>query len=265
MSNHETKWWILKDEKKYAPKEYFEIYKEEVTESRIRLESFLEHLEKISEKAKLIEMPDERKRELIEIYKAWGSYGWTIIPSAPDKLFDSLPLNTIDADNIALPHCNEERIEKIINLINEKNFDKTYFEEAVFCYANKKYIATTSLMFPIIESIIITFGKEQNTTNKNLKVGKKAIMYYDKKINEKYDDVDRTMFAFLWYYSLKSCLEKIFENANAFKTQPNVINRNFLLHGMISRTVQQKDCIQLFLVLYNLLNMFSKFDSKCED
>lgn len=52
-----------------------------------------------------------------------------------------------------------------------------------------------------------------------------------------------------------SCLNEVFEDANDFKQQPLIINRNFIDHGMLHRKVCKKDCIQIFLLYYNLLKL----------
>ena len=49
------------------------------------------------------------------------------------------------------------------------------------------------------------------------------------------------------------CIQKVFEDGNDFKNQPAVINRNFIDHGMLTRSVVRKDCVQLFLLFYNLI------------
>ena len=68
------------------------------------------------------------------------------------------------------------------------------------------------------------------------------------------NDLSESMlFTAMFYANLFSCLFKMFEDGNDFKKQPQVINRNFLDHGMLTRRVSRKDCIQLFLLYYNML------------
>ena len=57
---------------------------------------------------------------------------------------------------------------------------------------------------------------------------------------------------------LFSCIETVFAPAENFKAEPYTFNRNYLAHGMTRRPVRQRDCIQLFLALYNL-TVFLKF------
>ena len=48
---------------------------------------------------------------------------------------------------------------------------------------------------------------------------------------------------------------EVFEKGNDFRKQPEVLNRNFLDHGMLTRKVTRKDCVQLFLLYYNILEL----------
>ena len=44
-----------------------------------------------------------------------------------------------------------------------------------------------------------------------------------------------------------------YKGGDDFKEQPDIMNRNFVDHGMLHRKVRRIDCIQLFLVYYNFL------------
>lgn len=60
------------------------------------------------------------------------------------------------------------------------------------------------------------------------------------------------------YVNLFACLKTVFANANDFRREPSVINRNFIDHGMTNRNVRKRDCIQLFLLLNNFVDTFEK-------
>ena len=69
------------------------------------------------------------------------------------------------------------------------------------------------------------------------------------------EDAKRLLFTLLFEANLFACLEKVFEKGNDFRKQPEVLNRNFLDHGMLTRKVTRKDCVQLFLLYYNILEL----------
>jgi hypothetical protein len=81
-------------------------------------------------------------------------------------------------------------------------------------------------------------------------VGKKAIENVEKRL----ESIEiMGFYQMLMMTNYVSCLKKLFEGADDFKPQPDVINRNFLCHGMLWRTVRRIDCMKLFLVYYNTL------------
>ena len=70
--------------------------------------------EKISESVQKITFPsisEERKRELIEIYELWGSYGWTINPCTNVAMIFSKKVDKKSADLIALKQCSGQKMK----------------------------------------------------------------------------------------------------------------------------------------------------------
>lgn len=58
------------------------------------------------------------------------------------------------------------------------------------------------------------------------------------------------------YYHLcniGSCLTIVFQNAHNFTIDENVVNRNYISHGMSTKPITKKDCVQLFLLYRNFL------------
>ena len=70
---------------------------------------------------------------------------------------------------------------------------------------------------------------------------------------EKEKDINKKVYLLFSYQNVYACLMKVFEDGGDFKKQPEVINRNFVDHGMLHRDVTKRDCIQIFLLYYNLL------------
>lgn len=185
---------------------------------------------------------EERKNELVSSYERWGQYGWTLNPVAPLKQLYSCPDNLRQANAEALRYCKDEI--KIFEAIRESKRTKKDFDEAVYDFENKKYKSCALVLITIIESSIIRSQK------KTRKVGKKAIENVEKRL-EKIEIMG--FYQMLMMTNYVSCLKKLFEGADNFKPQPDVINRNFLCHGMLWRDVRRIDCMKLFLVYYNTL------------
>jgi|LAHS01.1.fsa_nt_gb uncharacterized protein YukE len=192
---------------------------------------------------------DEDKERLAERYRKWGDFGWTIIPNAPIKLFNSIPQNIEDAHKYALKYCTPKDIESLFASMKEKNIRKAELDEAIYCYEHKQYTSCALLLFALIDAKMIR--KQPKQEGKRRPVGGTAARELKKRFADKHD-VNTMFFLLFDYINLMACLDIFFKNGEDFKQEPAVINRNFVGHGMHSRKVRKRDCIQLFLVLYNL-------------
>ena len=213
---------------------------------------------KLSELVKSIQIPeisDERKQELIESHQQWGEYGWTINPCADyETLFDTVPGDKKQADLAAMKYCNKKYMPLIFGEIRKCNRVKTSdFEEAVFAFDSSRYKSCALLLFSLIDAQLIRLQKKSDFDKNQHRrmVGAGAVA--KAKTRAENDLSEGMLFTAMFYANLFACLFKMFEDGKDFKNQPQVINRNFLDHGMLTRRVSKKDCIQLFLLYYNML------------
>jgi hypothetical protein len=199
-------------------------------------------------KIKIPTLSEKRKQEIINSHKEWGKLGWSVLPNAPDQLFDKDPTNFFDADKVALSYCKKNDMDNIFNNLRLAKIKKVDLEEAIFCYENRKYKACALVLFGIIDSNFIRRGK--SIGNKGRAVGFWAIKNYKEKTES---DNEQRFFMVFHYYNLFCCLMNLFNSTDDFKSEKKIVNRNFLGHGMNRRKVRKKDCIQLFLALSNLM------------
>ena len=185
-------------------------------------------------------------------YMNWGKFGWTYIPFAPPNLFDNEPRDFYNANSIVKNICTNKNMYSLFDIINSMPVNKEDFGEAVFCYKNRKYKACSLLLFGIIDSFFIKAqGKRSLNKNKpRRKVSEKAIEEFKEPIKT-LPESEHALFN-----NLFSCLKVMFSNANDFAKSP-VINRHIVAHGMGAK-VKKRDCIQLFLALYNLMEFAKK-------
>ncbi|MBR4910549.1 MAG: hypothetical protein IKZ47_04420 [Clostridia bacterium] len=209
----------------------------------------------------------EEIQRLSEIYEQWGKYGWTIHPLAPIDYYDSCPDNHIDADRYALKICTKENTIALLNMLRKQDLPKKDFEEAVVCYSNRCYKSCAMMLYSIIDGKIIKLQKYFGENTDHLIVcGKKGISFLKKKVNEK-TNINNTVFFILYYSCLINCLSVFFEEGYNFTLKTNIANRNLIDHGMTNRPVRRKDCLKLFLLLYNLtelINGLKTEESKCQ-
>ena len=194
---------------------------------------------------------EEQKKILIESYKTWGSMGWSVIPHAPLKLFNSVPDTIKEADKIALQYFDKDGMEHLFSNLKKKRIKKEDINSAIYCFENKQYKACALLLFGIIDAKLIRLQSIRKT-EKRRKVGGKAVKELETKYREKMDE-EYFLYHMLYATGLLSCLNTFFADGNDFRQEPDVINRNFIDHGMNRRRVRKKDCIQLFVALYDLV------------
>lgn len=199
-----------------------------------------------------INIPDfseQRKQELLESYKEWGNLGWTMIPHASIEFFDVKPIGAKEADKLALKYFTKQGIEYLFDSLQGKAIKKDDLISAIFCYENRQYKACALMLFGIIDAKLIRSQKRQKSRRRE--VCSKAVRQLTQKLEKKYN-TSSFFYSVLRYYGTTECLNMFFKSGDYFVKEPDVINRNFVGHGMNRRNVRKKDCIQLFLALYNL-------------
>lgn len=197
------------------------------------------------------DIPDERVQELLAHHIRWGELGWSAIPNAPVTIFARDPGNVQDAAKMAMAYCRDKDMRLLFSTLKEKNIRKSDLNEAIFCYDHRQYKACALLLFGIIESKIIR--KQSKHSNKRRKIGLRATQNLKEKFDTQFD-TQQMLFSMLSCANLFSCLETFFADGEDFRREPQAINRNFVAHGMNTREVRKRDCIQLFLVLDNLMD-----------
>lgn len=193
-------------------------------------------------------LSDEEANQLVESNRVWGEYGWTYMPSMPITMFDTPPANIAEANKLAMQYCAASEMEKVFAELQKCKLNHNDLNSAIFCYQNRQYKACALLLCGLIDSKVIRVRSDENRPT-----GERAV----KAIKKNYDSCGEKILAeAMLVYNLLSYLEVLFKRGYGFLHEPDVLNRNFIGHGMNRRTVRKRDCIQLFLALYNLLKHF---------
>lgn len=127
-----------------------------------------------------------------------------------------------------------------------------YYKQAIFNYKNHFYYSCAVSLFPIIESyhqFINNFNEDD---------------FY--KIKDNLDDVAEKIEHVKQIYTIQIdyyknlvkqfnelAQEHYFKSSLSRKNEPEIINRNRIMHGLFSREISQKDCLQLFCVISNMV------------
>lgn len=192
---------------------------------------------------------DERKKELENSFKLWGKYGWTSIGIGPIDLFFEKPASCLDADKVALKYCDNKFVEECFKDSLKLLRRKKDLQEAFDCFNNKHYKACAMLLFSIIDALLI---RKQKAVSE-VKTGIGAILDFKENLKQQIDT--NIIYIYLNMASVFACLCTFFDGTDNFKKKVSWPNRNYLNHGMSSKSIRKKDCIKLFLLLDNLLQL----------
>lgn len=191
---------------------------------------------------------EERRQKLIGSYKKWGEYGWTLPPNAPIKSFYTFPGSAVIANEQMMKLCTKKDMEQLFEELRHQMIKQKDLEEAIDCYNDRRYMACALILFGLIDAKLIR--KQERKKKRYRPAGSDAAEELRNRFEK---ESNRTiLFIMLRGLNVLYCLESIFENAHDFKKEPFIVNRNFVSHGMTLRSVRRRDCIQLFLALYNL-------------
>lgn len=219
---------------------------------------FASQLSSIYDQIKLPNITEEHKEELRLSFETWGKFGWTLMPHADITVFNEAPSNIKDSNERIKAWCTKEDMETLFEgFLYVKGANKRDLEEAVNLYRTRQYKSCAMILFSLLDAKLIRMQRKEDRDPKNKRrsSGASAIRKIKKHV-EAEQDINKKFFLLLSYTNLFACIETLFEDAKDFKKQPILINRNFLQHGMLTRKVKKRDCIQLFLLYYNFLEFF---------
>lgn len=195
---------------------------------------------------------EEERQKLLESHCQWGRLGWTWFQDAPMNFYDNPPTDMKDASVKVRHLCTMQGMESIFSQLREQKINHEDLESAIFCFRNKQYKACALMLFGLIDAKLI---RVQSKNKGKRKVGAGAVRQL--KTQFEANKNEQVFYTMLFCSNLFACLETIFAYGNDFKDEPNTINRNFVDHGMNHSRIRKRDCVQLFLVLNNLMYFLS--------
>lgn len=138
------------------------------------------------------------------------------------------------------------------NIGEENSRVDRYYKQSIINYKNSNYYSCAVSLFPIIESFHQYINKYNEEKFYHIK---DHLMSITNKMNE----VNQIFSKKIDYYiklveQLNDLIKNNYFNCNNSRTvEPEIINRNRLMHGLFMREVSQKDCLQLFCVISNMI------------
>lgn len=191
-------------------------------------------------------------------YKKWGDCGWAINPQIGNKFFLTAPNSLENADEIMQSFCNIDNITEIKNALSTYGLNSEDLEDALLCFKNNQYKPCAMVLFSMLDYSLINLnciGKDKNG-KPYLKTGLGAICELKDKDEKIFNENDFLLF--LQFKLIIHCLMILFQNTNNFEKEPQIINRNYLMHGKNTKPVTNIDCYKLWTALYSLVIVYQE-------
>ena len=195
---------------------------------------------------KFPDLTDLEIENIKTIFEKWGKYGWCIVGGAPEHVVYNNPISFEDANEKMSKYYSEKTLNEIMEYLGLK-LNNEYFANAIESYGQAKYLSCAMSLFALIDSYCINLD-----SNTSKRVGKGAIKCLDNNIKGS-DKMKDYIYLLFNSANLISCLYVYFEDTENFTRECKVINRNYIMHGMHNKNVNELECKKLFLLLYSLL------------
>lgn len=197
--------------------------------------------------------------DYVVAYKKWGEFGWSFNANISKKFFLTIPNSLQEADSLMKEYCKTEEITKMMKEIKSTDVNQKDLEEAYFAYINQKYKCSVMLLFSLLDRQLINrkFFNEEGY----LKTGASAVGALKKSINT---HKENTHLHYIQFVLIMYCLLTLFQNKKNFEYEPSVINRNFLIHGMSDKEVNEIDCLKVWSALYSFVVIYPELEKEIQ-
>ena len=231
-------------------------FSEKIVEGYIAFNNWWQNVyPKIHEAIVNLNIPEyavENKRELIRCYEKWGEYAWTFNGQTGITAFCEYPDSKEKADEEMKQYCTLNNVIEISDKLVEKGVSKEDLEEALFCFENGKYKSSALILFALIDHELIEKKIIKKSSKKEWYASGNSAVKELKNQNEK--DYDKSfLYANLCFLNIMKTLATLFAGGDNFANEPNLINRNYITHGMSERKVTELDCFRVWSALYSLV------------
>lgn len=194
-----------------------------------------------------INVSEAQKKALIDRYVSYAKYGWSIPPEM-STLIKRNAKSLEQSDKYMAKYCTRKNMNALFESIRKiPKINITDIDEAVLCYKNKIYKASLMICFSIIDGLLISLQTQSNKY--------RTVNTAMEKLSTTTKDRTKYFFLLLNTQNTLECIKTIYQSPKNFSIQFDCINRDTLVHGMMSRDATKTDCDKIFVLLFNLLHL----------
>jgi len=174
-----------------------------------------------------------------------------------DNDFCNEVLSTDDINNLLFEYYSQDNFKRINETIDRCKHDsimKSYselFSQAIICYQNKQYNISILGLIAIADSILSEVT--QNETHRY----KARVERIKEELLKKgsYSPEDFSLIAL--YFTFRHMMDSFYKTFPFDGPEPELLNRNWLMHGRSRKDITQLDCIKIINYLFGLI-LFNK-------
>lgn len=188
-------------------------------------------------------LSDEEKEELIVLADKYVEKGLVVPLDDSIENFYSFKLTKRNINSVYQQHSYPRRFNELCDMLYSlKHVDKMYIIEAINCFKTRKYLSCSMLLMAIMDCEFLSVIK--NEKGKKQTINKTALE------NEIEHLKRNKSFASIFFSEIVALkmLSKIYQYGDDFKDEPDMITRNFIMHGASKRKATRNDCVMLFIL-----------------
>ena len=200
-------------------------------------------MQKLAETIEKAFLSDEEKEKLIVLADKYVEKGLVVPLDDSIEDFYSFKLTKRNINNIYQQYSKPKRFNELCNMFGSlKHVNKIYIKEAIACFKTRKYLSCSMLLMSILDCEFLSVIKNKDGKKQNITKG--AIESEIKRLKSS------KSFASIFFSEIIALkmLGKIYQYGGGFNDEPDMISRNYIMHGVSNRKITRNDCVMLFIL-----------------
>lgn len=200
---------------------------------------------------------DTIDEEYSKISELIGINGWTIpmsmgLSKLDDLLDKEITIELLDSFFTGFyTGKNLKLMVKHVKNSSIKTTQKKLFNQCLESFSRKNYLICTTALITILEGLLSEFGDDK----KDIRMIRICRFQMDQ------TKTDKKIINHLVWVSFYNFIKELYDKSAFDESEPDRINRHWILHGRTEKQVGEADCLRLFNAIYSLVTML-KYEDK---
>lgn len=195
--------------------------------------------------------------EYSKVAELIGVNGWTIpmsmgLSKLDDLIDKEIKIELLDSFfSDFYTSKNFNLMTKHVKNSNIKVVQKELFNQCLESFNSRSYLICTTALMTILEGLLSEFGNDK----KDIRMIRICRFQMDQ------TKTDKKIINHLVWISFFNFIKELYDKSAFDESEPDRINRHWILHGRSDKQVGEADCLRLFNAIYSLVTML-KYQEK---